>query len=772
MRRITVLFIILALFGGVATAQELVYYEGDVRVYERVDGELFELQDSQDGLLDFGYRLDLNYVVKTFDGFAEILLPNGHALKLADGTEIQIESVLERGASSGDDVVSVAAGRLRSVVSNLTGTGRGFQVRTPTAVGGVRGTDFVTQVAGGDEIIAVREGIVEFTNDAGSTVSLQANEFANALAASFAAAQANVAEQFYGSLEQLSEQTENARQQVLEELGGGEEEPPADEEPAEEEEPPEGEQADDEADSDVDSGDAVVVEPQQPATPAEPDDSAADDADDGPVDEFMANLTDVLGLEIGSISLGGSTYSKLVAQPTFRLGKLRAGLYLPVIYTGNLFDRDDWYKPEGNDEWSFGTDQDWRNDTLGAIGDLTGDIALKIKFIEWGDMRDPFFLKVGNLNTLTLGHGLLMRNYANDIEFPAIRRIGFNVGMDFGRVGFEVLTNDLAAPEIFGTRLYARPLGGFPLAVGVSGVADIAPASDLPDTDDDGATVFETERAADPIFVNVGVDLDLPVLERDAFTLVLFGDVGGLLPYLRNSAGGLDEGFQTKALTHETATGTELRNYGIASGVFGNVSLLDFRLEFQNYHGIFEPAFYDANYDRTRGDKVRQTIAYLQDPGAPEYENETLGIYGEAGFTIAQVVRLDAGYLWPWTRNAETDAIEAGDNDYLLTSLELREGLLPLDISASFAYERTNFVPTLIGKTGFEGARLFDANTVLKGQIVYPVAPIMDIVGTVTTTVLRDEVGNVRYEKRNGELYPMFGPIISIETRIGSGGGF
>ena len=48
----------------------------------------------------------------------------------------------------------------------------------------------------------------------------------------------------------------------------------------------------------------------------------------------------------------------------------------------------------------------------------------------------------------------------------------------------------------------------------------------------------------------------------------------------------------------------------------------------------------------------------------------------------------------------------------------------------------------------------------------------MDIVGTVTTTVLRDEAGNVRYEKRNGELYPMFGPIISIETRIGSGGGF
>ena len=771
MRRFTALIIILALVGGAVAAQELVYYEGDVRVYERVEGELFELQDSQDGMLDFGYRLDLNYVVKTFDGFAEVLLPNGHVLKLADSTEVQLESVLERGAESGDDVVSVAAGRLRSVVSNLTGTGRGFQVRTPTAVGGVRGTDFVTQVAGDDEIIAVREGVVQFTNGAGSTISLQANQFANALAASFAAAQANVAEQFYGSLDQLSEQTENARQQILDELGVGDEEPVEDEEPAEEEQPAEDEEPAEDADSGVDSGDAVVVEPQEPATPAEPDEGAADDAGDGPVDEFMANLTEVLGLEIGSISLDGTTYSKLVAQPNFQIGKLRAGLYLPVIYSGNLFDRDDWYKPGGNDEWSFGTDQDWRNDTLGAIADLTGDIALKVKFIEWGDMRDPFFLKVGNLNTLTLGHGLLMRNYANDIEFPAIRRIGFNVGIDFGRVGFEVLTNDLAAPEIFGTRLYARPIGGFPLAVGVSGVADIAPASELPETDSEGATVFTTERDADPIFVNVALDLDLPVFERDAFTLVLFGDVGGLLPYLRNATPGLEQGFQEQALTHETASGTELRNYGIASGVFGNVSLLDFRLEFQNYHGIFEPAFYDANYDRSRGEKVVQTIEYLQDPGAPEYENETLGIYGEAGFTIAELVRFDAGYLWPWTRNAETDAIEMGDNDYLLASLTLREGLLPLDISTSFAYERTQFVPTLINKTGFEGAQLFDANTVLKGEIVYPVAPIMDIVGTVTTTVLRDDAGNIIYEPKNGELYPKWGPVISIETRIGSGAG-
>jgi len=150
--------------------------------------------------------------------------------------------------------------------------------------------------------------------------------------------------------------------------------------------------------------------------------------------------------------------------------------------------------------------------------------------------------------------------------------------------------------------------------------------------------------------------------------------------------------------------------------------------------------------------------------------NETLGVYGEAGFTIADLVRLDAGYRWPWTRDPDTNAIVMGDNDYLMAGLSVKEGLLPLDITAGFSYERTYFVPTLLNESGFEGARLFDENTVLKGEIVYPVAPIMDIVASVTTTVVRDSEGNIVYENRNGQLRPQYGPVVSIETRIGGAG--
>ena len=748
MRRTIFLVITLMFTALLLPAQELVFFDGVVRVYERIDDRLFELQDSRDGRIGFGYRLETNYVVRTADGFAEILLPNGHILKLASNTEIYLERVIAAGASGGTDVVAVQSGRVRSVVASLTGTGRGFQVRTPTAVGGVRGTDFVTQVGSNTELIAVRQGLVEFTNAAGQSLSLAANQFANALAATFAASVSqNIVGQFYGALEQLSQQALDAQQAITG--------PP----PAEPET---------EASEPLPAVQPAVVEPTAPS--AEPTPRTADQREPGPVDALMATLTDLLGLEIGSITVEGETYSKLVVQPNFRIGKLRAGLYLPVIYSGNLFDMDDWYRPKGNNEWSFGTDQDWQGEPLVAFADLAGDLALKIKYIEWGAQRDPFFFKVGNLNTLTLGHGLLMRRYANDSDFPAVRRIGFNLGVDSGRFGFETVVNDLAAPEIFGLRLYTRPVPSIPIAVGLSGVTDIGPARELPSVGGGGDPLFEVERTTDPLFLNVALDLDLPIIERDALSLVLFADVGGLLPYLRNSAGPLQAGPQWNALVQATPDGgSELRNYGVAAGVFGSAFILDYRLEFQNFHGIFQPAFYDRNYDRIRAEKARETIAYLLDPTADAYASQTIGVYGEAGFSIADLVILRAGYLWPWTRDA-ADQIVVGDNDYLLASLDVKDGLLPLGISAGITYERSYFAPTLLGRDGFASARLFDENTVLKGEIVYPVAPIMDIVASITTTLLRDTEGNLIYSERNGVLRPKYGPVISIETRLGGAG--
>jgi len=637
-----------------AGAQELVFFEGDVTISEIVDsGDPFVYRTED---IYFGFQLGPDFIIETGPGsYAEIVLPNGHILKLAESTEVKLDAVVAR-AQSGDDRVSVSRGRLRSVVASLAGTNRSFAVVTPSAVGGVRGTDFVTEVlldAAGNvtsEAVGVLEGLVAFARG-DSEISVAAGQFADALASTFQPTAGDIASRFYSGLDSLSERAQQTAQQIASLLP----EPVAEEPPPEPEPEPQPVDSEPEPEAPVSNVQPTVVTSDTGTTGGGDETPSGEDSGGGPIDQFVANLTEALGVDIGTIGIDGTTYSKLVAQPTFELGKLSAGLYLPIIYNGDLFSRSDWFRPKGQDEWSFGFDIGYRADPLAAILDLVRDVALKIKFIEWGDQRDPFFFKVGNLDTLTLGHGLLMRNYANNIEFPAVRRIGFNLGIDFGGFGFEALTNDLAAPELFGARMYVRPVPSFPLAVGISGVVDIGPARDLPSdlNPDPDVTdpVFVDERAADPIFNSLALDLDLPIINREAVSLIAYGDIGGLLPYLRAAYGSVPAGFQWNALWYDPGTGGQLRNYGIAAGVTGAVSVLDYRLEFRNFRGIFEPSFYDSNYDRIRGEKARDVLAYLADPGNPEYEHQTLGIFGEAGFTVADLVRLEAGYLWPCHRD-------------------------------------------------------------------------------------------------------------------------
>ena len=202
----------------------------------------------------------------------------------------------------------------------------------------------------------------------------------------------------------------------------------------------------------------------------------------GPAASVMAWMKDNMGMEIGSVTIDGTSYSKVVLAPEVRIGRLKLGLYLPVIYNDDLFNPSTWYEPGGNNEWDFGA-RYWGTNTFKAVMDVAADLVLKVKYLEYGQpLEDPFFVKIGNLHDLTIGHGLIMRNYRNDSDFPSIRRTGVNTGIDFGRFGFEALANDLPVPEVFGARLYFRPIKNSKLAFGISGVADLAASKDLAGT--------------------------------------------------------------------------------------------------------------------------------------------------------------------------------------------------------------------------------------------------------------------------------------------------
>ena len=96
---------------------------------------------------------------------------------------------------------------------------------------------------------------------------------------------------------------------------------------------------------------------------------------------IMGWMRDHAGMEIGSVTIDGVSYSKVVVSPEVRIGRLELGFYLPVIYSSDLFDPSSWYRPKGNNEWDFGSAY-WGDDNFKAALDLATDLILKIKYLE------------------------------------------------------------------------------------------------------------------------------------------------------------------------------------------------------------------------------------------------------------------------------------------------------------------------------------------------------------------------------------------------------
>ncbi len=686
----------------------LAYYEDD-QALEITDASGAPVTD-----IYYGMELEDGDTIRTKGTVAELQLePNGSIIKLAQDTVFTIVNLQTSDSDSND--FKLAAGKIHAIAARA-GFAR-YTIKTQSAVAGVRGTDFgVISIPGSEEKAFVLKGLIDYTKlSTKQTVSLGSGMVADALADVFKAAAA--------SQEQLKNLVKDVVFTKLDpaKVPGHE--------PKVEKKPPEAKSGE------AASGNKKTEEPKKPTK-----EEIAKQAQN----KTMSAIAKFLKLEIGTVTMEGQTWSKAVIQPTFNLGKLKLSLYLPVIYATDLFDPNDWYHPEGNNEWSFGTDKKFASSNkvdewTARAQDFISDLFLKIRYVEWGKQRDPFFFKIGNLNDMTLGHGLIMKNFANDADFPSIRRVGLNLGIDGGKVGFETVVNDLADPEIFGGRFYFRPF--WKLALGVSSVVDINP---------EGNKIAWTKSGTK--FLSAGADMDLPIFENDALSFILFSDIAGMVPY--------SNGAVQSAAIYDKATKT-FRNYGWNAGVFGNILFINYSLEYRYFDGIFRPAFFNSNYERMRGMYVDQINTYLDHPGDPMYNKKTMGIYGEAGFGIKDMFNVKLGYMWPWSEDAPFMDLD----DELLVRFEVLPDTIPvIGLYGSVSYMRTKFIPTLLQKGYGTGLSLFDANTVLSGELIYPVAPMLNLAAVFTTSVLTDSDGTIVYD--DGGM-PKVVPSITIETRLG-----
>ncbi len=716
---------------------------------------------------NIGDNVRVGETLRTGAGAAELRLnPNGTIIKLSRNTAFKVDALdgLE-GKASND--FQLLGGKLRTVAARSTGRER-YSIRTRRTACGVRGTDFSLEVEEGKtDTLYVASGKVEYARVGMDAVTerimVGAGQFADAFADVFQAMPAPAA-----IVDRFADLAFNSLDPAEVDQGA-----PVVEDDSVVDEPAPEEPSSDEAaatDSDGDMPAADTADIQSPAPTPAGDVNAADvlSTDDlaaggstesaespkAPAKEskFMAWMSDVMGFEVGAISINDETWSKVVLQPTFDIGKARVSLYLPIIYTNNLFDANSWYQPAGNNEWSFGFDY-WADDPLEGAIDFAKDLALKIRYIEYGDRWiDPFYLNVGNLSTMTIGHGAIMRNYANDADFPAVRRIGINTGFDRGSWGMEFVVNDLAQPEIFGTRVRFAKIFGF------SAITDINPAGIYDEAMQD--------LIGDPVFFATSFDLDYPIIKTELLHIRAFADLAAMVPYLREDTSvlyGLSKGMQWEAIYDDSADAflDRLRNYGITAGVLGNVAFLDWRLEYRLFRGAFRPAFFDASYERLRGQYALKHVGMLTKPA--DQAVTINGIYGEAGFKLLNdKLIFTAGYMLPWTFDSSTPLEDVMQADYLVAKLLVKKGLIPaFDIHGSISYERTGFVWAINNDNVDVG--LFDANTVLKGEIVYPVTPGMDLAAIFSTAVSQDSNGEIILDSLSR---PLIEPTITFETRI------
>jgi len=168
----------------------------------------------------------------------------------------------------------------------------------------------------------------------------------------------------------------------------------------------------------------------------------------------------------GAVTIDGKIWNQIALRPVLPFGKLSIALDL-VIY----IDQD------GNihkDEWDLSNGEKVKN-----------TIIDKIYYVRYGNRWDKNYFKIGSLDNVTMGYGILLSNYSNALLYPQVRKVGMEFRTHAFGVNMYGFTNDFKENlGLVGVRLSAPISFGF--TGGVSWVGDRNQYLGLKDSDDDG----------------------------------------------------------------------------------------------------------------------------------------------------------------------------------------------------------------------------------------------------------------------------------------------
>ena len=183
---------------------------------------------------------------------------------------------------------------------------------------------------------------------------------------------------------------------------------------------------------------------------------------------IMPNLggQDKLSGSFGTVTIDRKVWNQVSIRPVTHIWNFNVAWDLTLYFNhdGRVYD----------DNWNFSSFKHVKNTALD-----------KIYYLSFGRKSDPFYFKIGALDYVNLGYGILVSGYSNTVEYPRVKNIGLNMRArsQFGSVqGF---VNDFKQNiGLFGLRLSSRKLLKIPMGVAI--VFDRNQMLGLRDTDEDG----------------------------------------------------------------------------------------------------------------------------------------------------------------------------------------------------------------------------------------------------------------------------------------------
>ncbi len=310
---------------------------------------------------------------------------------------------------------------------------------------------------------------------------------------------------------------------------------------------------------------------------------AQDESQSGPAEEDKAlnemEQSDFLtsGLYGGGLTfIDGDAYVQMQLQPDIPLGKVGIGLDLVLLYNPYAEGTEPQILAEDGEAWE--SPSTWLR---------------LIRYVRYGQPYDPFHVRFGELDYLTIGHGSIMSGYSNYDR----RGLRLNFRDSKNRSGVETMLNDIGNPLIFGGRVFLRPfqreenknfLTRFEL--GATYLTDINPNLQ--------------EEGEEPLSA-IGFDVGFPIFETRTFRLDLYDDIA----FLNTLSDAAESESETGAVDGiGTMAGLA---WGNAVGVGFAFTQAIFKIEYRIFGDGYIPSVFDYTYESAK--------SLSPEPGMPQF---------------------------------------------------------------------------------------------------------------------------------------------------------